>query len=286
MGGGGGLCAALLQGRGWGAPGGAGWGSLCLGPPLCLSRAGSKPGPSGVAQSSVGVAPILHRLTSACRCLAAVSGVPLRADAEQLAFRGHRQGGRAADWAVHGVQAQWHPSPGAAALSGGAGPPLVRQGGCGASVPVAGLRPSVGSEGTGGRQGGVALELSAVPLRSIGASLRWLPGVGLKVWAPAPPVAGGSRESAVVGRGGAGEGGRGDGPRFRGRVPGGGATPGRWPAPLPCPPSGHKGLGRRAGPHPRPPRPSQLSLLVAWHRRGGEWGGGRRAPGAAVRVRG
>ena len=66
-----------------------------------------------------GVAPILHRLASACRRLDAVRGVPLRAGAGLLAYRGYRGSGRAADWGARGVRAQWRPSPGAAAFSGG-----------------------------------------------------------------------------------------------------------------------------------------------------------------------
>ena len=128
----------------WGAGGG---GSLCLGPPLCLPRAGTKAGLTGPAQSMEGVAPILHRLASACRRPDAVRGIPSRAGAGLLACRGYRGSGRAAGWGARGVQAQWHPSPGAAALSGEGGVgglPWSGGGGSGAGVPLAGLRLSVG----------------------------------------------------------------------------------------------------------------------------------------------
>ena len=63
-GGGGGLCAALPLGRGWGAP--RAGGSVYLGPSLCLPLAGTKAGVIGVAKSMEGVVSIVFRFMSAC----------------------------------------------------------------------------------------------------------------------------------------------------------------------------------------------------------------------------
>ena len=168
-----------------GGPRGArGGGSPCLSQPPCLPRARTKAGVIGIAQSMEGVAPILNRLLSACWCPDAVCGLPLRAGARLLACCGYRGCGRAADWGACGVRAQWHPSPVAGALSGGRGSPCGAGGFCWAGVPLAGLRLSLG---WGGEGGGVLPGLPGVPLRSPGASLRWLRGGGLTISAPAPP---------------------------------------------------------------------------------------------------
>ena len=206
-----------------------------------------------------GVAPILHRLASAYQD--AVREGPLRAGAGLLACRGCHCCGRVADWGARGVRAQWRPSPGAAALSkgwGGGGLPWFAGGGCGAGVLLAGLRLSVGWGG----DWGVAPGLPVVPGRSPGASLWWLRGDGLTVSAPAPPVASVSVGLAVGGLGGTGGWASipGVGPPF------GGVHQAAGPLPPPAP-------GSRAGPHPRPPRPSRLRRLVAWHQRGGKGGG-------------
>ena len=120
-GGGGGAVSVPPSFRGAvGRPRGAGGGgSPYLGPPPCLPRGGTKAGLLGVAQSMEGVAPVLHRLASACRRPDAVRGVPLRAGARLLACRNYCGSGRAADWGARGVRAQWCPFPGAAAISGG-----------------------------------------------------------------------------------------------------------------------------------------------------------------------
>ena len=145
-----------------GRPRGAGGGgSPCLSPPPCLPRAGAKAGPTGVAQSMEDVAPILPRLTSARRRPDAVRGMPLRAGAGLLACPGYRGSGQVADREARGVQAQWRPSPGAAAAQR-AGPTLVRRGACGASVPWVGLRLSLGG-GKGGRGGGSRLDSPLSP---------------------------------------------------------------------------------------------------------------------------
>ena len=175
------------------------------------------------------------------------------------------------------------PLPGCRGPLGGGGLPLSGGGGCGASVPVVGLRLSVGFRGRGGEGGRFAPGLPAVPPWSPCASRRWLQGGGLTVSAPASPVAVRSGGLAV-GRRGGGEG-RGAGLGFQGCVPGRGGTPGCWPALLSCPPSGNRASGRRAGLHPQPPLPSGLRHLLTWHRRVGK-GGGRGVPGAVVWVSG
>ena len=53
-----------LGGRGQGAP--RGWGSLYLGPSLCLPWAGTRAGVIGVAQFLEGVVSILFRCVSSC----------------------------------------------------------------------------------------------------------------------------------------------------------------------------------------------------------------------------
>ena len=118
FGGGGGRCAALLRGRGWGAPGGGGLG-------VALPQSAPLP-PSGWHQSGrQRRCPVLRGrgpLTSPSLVCVPRPGCSLRgALARPCRTTGlwrHRGGGRAADWGVRGVRAQWRPSPGAAALSG------------------------------------------------------------------------------------------------------------------------------------------------------------------------
>ena len=136
---GGGGCAAPCRGLGRGAPGGGGRGVALPLSDLCPPLAGIKAGRSGVA-----LPPTLHRLASACRRPDAVRGVPLRASVGLLACRGYCASGRAADWG----RAAYGPSgapPCCGPLGGGGGLfPWPSRGGCGAAVPLAGLRLSVG----------------------------------------------------------------------------------------------------------------------------------------------
>ena len=271
LGGGGGRRAAPLRGHGWGAPGGGGGGSLCLGPSLCLPRAGTKAGHIGVAKPMEGVAPILQRLVSACRRPDAVRGVPLRAGAGLQACRSYCGSGRAADWGARGVRAQWRSSPGAAALwgggsgAGGAGPE---------SASLASGCPWVGG-GRGGR-GGVRAGAPCCP-PSVpwcfppGAVGGWLDGLG-----PGPLSGRSVRGLAFGGGGGRGTGGWAPIPGMGARW---GGIPGHWPAVPSCLPSGHWASRCGAGPQPRPPRSPRRRCLVAWHRRGGEWGGAAGAGG-------
>ena len=138
------------------------------------------------------MAAILHRLASACRPPDAVCRVPVRAGAGLLACHSYCGSGRAADWgrAAYGPSGAPPPVP---RPSWGGGSPLAWQGGCGAAVPLAGLRPSMGlgggGEGRGGEGGGAPRCRPPVP------------------WCCSPVAAGGGpddlgpRRSAIVGGG-------------------------------------------------------------------------------------
>ena len=143
---------------------------------------------------------------------------------------------------------------------GGGGGGLPWSGGGMRGRSPLGRPPAV--HGLGG--GGVAPGLPAVPLRSPGASLRWLPWAGKAVSAPAPPVADGTGGLAVGGRGGLGEGDGGLGPDSGGGRPVGG-YPGplaRSPLPPPLQPPG-VGPSCRPSPTTHPPLSSPSPRCVA-----------------------
>ena len=185
-------------------------------------------------------------------------------------------------WPVAGtVGAGGRRTAGRAAYGPSGAPPRVPRpprggGGGGSPGPAGGVRgrrprgrpPAVRGLGRGG--GGRAMAPRCPPsvpqcFPPVAAG-GWLDGLG-----PGPPC-GWWLRGVSRWRGG-GRGGRGGG-AILGAGARWGGTPGRWPALLSCPPYGHRASGRRAGPHPRTPRPSRLRRLVAWHRRGGRGGGG------------
>ena len=187
---GGGGVPPSLGGVAGGPRGAGGGGSLCLGPSLCLSWAGTKAGFIGVAQSMEGVVCILLRFTSARRHPYAVHGVPLRAGAGLQACRGHCGSGRVT---IRG-RATYGPS---------GAPPRVprpsRGGGGGSPGPAGGVqgrrplgRPPAfrglggGGGGEGGGRAGAPRRPPSVPWFSSSAAA----GGGLKVPAQAPPTAG------------------------------------------------------------------------------------------------